>query len=258
MMRANLMLLRLVLREQMVQGRRALALSAAMLANNLIAFAAFALIFHFSPSIRGWTVYEYMLIYIISVIGFGIVSMFLEGTFRVGDVISTGALDGFLCRPQNPIPALCLRQPDVSAGGDIATGIILLCLMPDMTLGKFLMIVVLILSGAVVFWAISFITVCMAFWGGSASMISGLHTTIIMLKSSPPHGMPNWLKALTLTVIPAGLINILPPSILREPWQWDYWLVLGTSTVCLFVLAICIFHVGLRRYTSGNQIVQLT
>ncbi len=60
------------------------------------------------------------------------------------------------------------------------------------------------------------------------------------------------LQLVMFTVIPAGLIGYLPVELLHK-FSWPKMAILFSSTLGFLMLALLVFHLGLKRYESGNK-----
>ncbi|HNO31360.1 MAG TPA: ABC-2 family transporter protein, partial [Anaerolineales bacterium] len=60
-------------------------------------------------------------------------------------------------------------------------------------------------------------------------------------------------KFILLTIIPAALVGTVPAEFVRS-FSWQSLLQVTAASVVFLILAVTIFHSGLRRYESGSAI----
>ena len=70
---------------------------------QLAGFAFIWTIFQRIPSINGWTLWQVVMMYSLIFITEGVVSLFFEGTWRLGWLVYSGQFDQMLVRPVSPI-----------------------------------------------------------------------------------------------------------------------------------------------------------
>ena len=60
-----------------------------------------------------------------------------------------------------------------------------------------------------------------------------------------------FIKLLFYTVIPIGFVNYIPVRLISNFNIYDFLLVIGVATI-IVTLAIIVFNIGLKRYSSSN------
>ena len=96
----------------------------------------------------------------------------------------------------------------------------------------------------------------MAFWLGGRLLIQQIQDSFLMAASFPAHALPLWLKAVLLTVFPAGFITLVPVDMVRE-FSWWKAAAMILAVVILGFLAVRVFYRGLKQYTSGSQLTEV-
>jgi ABC-2 type transport system permease protein len=91
------------------------------------------------------------------------------------------------------------------------------------------------------------------FMGNAETAAMRARDSLILFSLQPGSIFQGWAKLLLLTVIPAGFMAHIPVELLREFDPLKMGLLLA-FTVALWVAVIALFHLGLRRYESGNLI----
>ena len=106
-----------------------------------------------------------------------------------------------------------------------------------------------------IFVAYSVIAGSLAFWLGNAESAAFQAQQAVITFSIYPGAMfSGWIRLLLFTVVPAAFISHIPVELLRA---FDPLLLAGLLgfTALSVVLAGVVFHIGLRRYESGNLLV---
>jgi ABC-2 type transport system permease protein len=86
---------------------------------------------------------------------------------------------------------------------------------------------------------------------GGGRLGEQLYTMINVLAMTPQNTQGRFMKVALFSILPAGFIVILPVEIVRDrAIQW--FAVLVPAIAIYWVLAVCVFQRGLRRYTSAT------
>ena len=119
-------------------------------------------------------------------------------------------------------------------------------------LEHFLLFTLLVISVAVLFLGFSVLTGSLAFFLGNAAQLSEQwRFALITFSTYPMVLFDGPVKFVLFTVIPAGFVSGLPIEALRGMNLGFAGLaVLGSLAVLM--AGVLVFHLGLRRYESGN------
>ncbi len=225
-----------------------------MMMNNGIYFLFWVLFFDRFKQIHGWELKDMFLVFGIVATGYGL-SVFLFGNLlNLADIISKGQLDYYLSLPQ-PVLLHTLASHSVSSGmGDFIYGILSFTLVNGIDPNAWIRLVPGIALAMIVF--ISFLTVVqsLAFWLGSASLLSRQAINAMITFSLYPITLfEGSARFILFTIIPAGLVGAVPAEFVRNLNWASLWQLL-LSAGLLLGLALSLFHQGLRRYESGSAI----
>ncbi len=80
--------------------------------------------------------------------------------------------------------------------------------------------------------------------------------SFIIISVYPQNVFSIGVKVLLLTLIPAGFIAFFPINAIRN-FDVLHMIVMGVAAVFYMSMAIIIFNWGLKRYTSGNKILEV-
>ncbi len=225
-----------------------------MMLNNTMYFIIWVVFFDRFKDVRGWGLSDMYVTFGVSASAFGLVALFFGNAFNLGDIITKGRLDYYLSLPR-PVLMHALASRSVSSGmGDFLYGILSFIASGIFTWDAMLRFSLATLSGAVVFASFLIIVQSLAFWIGNSSNLSGLATNaMITFAIYPITIFDNSAKIILFTIIPAALMGAVPASFARAfTWQTLAQLLLGASL--LLIIAVNIFHTGLKLYESGSAI----
>ncbi len=208
------------------------------------------------PSLNGWTFPELLLIYGMIHLAKSISHMFADNLWTIGHAyIRTGSFDRFLVRPINPLFHLLADRFCHDGIGDLLVGLVLVVyasqtLHIPWTLLNFSYMLVMVLTGGVIFIALNLITATSAFW-----IIESVPVTQIVHSMHEfafyPLDMYNQVIKLGLTwLIPFGFASFYPASFLlgRDvgALAWIGPLIAGL----LLLIAYRVWLFGLGHYGS--------
>ncbi len=170
-------------------------------------------------------------------------------------MVMRGELDFYLALPKPTLLHILISRMDLTAPGDVLFGIIVYTLLIGPSPVQIGLFALCTLTGAIIFTAFTIITQSLAFWLGSAEGLAQQFTNAMISFSTYPtvifRGM---VKVALFTIIPAGFVSYMPVQLLRS-FSWSMMGGLLAFTAASLIVAIVVFHRGLRRYESGNLVV---
>lgn len=207
------------------------------------------------PALNGWPLPAVMLIYGLMSLSRSLNQMFTDSTWQLGGYIRRGGFDRFLIRPINPLFHLFANQFNPDGVGNFLVGLMLVA-AAGRSLGVFtsayavLYAVVAVVSGGVIFTAISLIAATSAFWLADATAVSAAvfenHRFAYFPLNIYPRG---FIFALTW-VIPYGFASFYPAAFLLGR---DVGMLAWLGPVVAIVLAVISYRVwlfGMRHYSG--------
>jgi len=112
-------------------------------------------------------------------------------------------------------------------------------------------------AAAIVLGATLVITQCLPFWlPGSAALSEELFNMLLLIVFYPQNAYGFLVRLVLFTVFPAAYIGLLPVEAVRDHSLIQALGVLAAA-VAYGALAVWVFERGLRRYASGNRILEL-
>ena len=97
----------------------------------------------------------------------------------------------------------------------------------------------------------------MVFWtGGRASVFDQIFGCFLTLASTPQMGLPLAAKILVYTALPAAFVGFVPVEILRD-FSAQALASMISAAILAPIMAAWLFARGLRRYASGNRMLEI-
>nr|WP_083936342.1 ABC-2 family transporter protein [Nocardiopsis ganjiahuensis] len=141
--------------------------------SSLAEMGAVVVVFGHAGTLAGFTVYEGLLVYALAALAFGTADFLMGSVDRLGDHIRTGSFDTMLVRPVPPLVQLATHQFSPRRLGKLvpALAALVFALVAcdiDWTLGRVLMLPVLLVSGAAVCSSVWVLAGCLQFFVADA------------------------------------------------------------------------------------------
>jgi ABC-2 type transport system permease protein len=218
-----------------------------------------AVIYRHTASVAGWNEYEMVLL-----VGTGMIvqrlvtGFFWSNLFELGRNVRTGAFDFYLSQPGNPLFMVSTRKldPDGLVNSVIALGIVIyavhrLGLHPSVLDGA--LYCGMILAGVVIHHGILVLTMASTFWLTSSNGIEGTYFTLVDFSRLPREAFKGLAGVVFVWVLPVVVVSNAPARTLLHGFQplWTLWI--GAVAVLWLIVAVAVFNMGLRRYSSASS-----
>jgi ABC-2 type transport system permease protein len=227
---------------------------ASMALNDGLWMGFWFLFFQRYPVVHGWAVTDVIVIWAVPTAGFGLATGVFGRAQRLASVINSGGLDSYLTMPKNVLLHVLVSSTSASGWGDLIFGVVAFTLLIRPTPAVFLLYLALALMVAFIFTAFLVLLGSLAFWlGNSEGLSQQLMGALISFATYPTAIFHGAVKLLLFTVLPAGFISYFPVELLRS-FRWPLLGALLAFTVGIATLAWGVFHLGMRRYESGNRL----
>jgi len=225
-----------------------------MIANDVIMFTTWIILFHQFKEINGWNINHLMLMTAIVMSSYSIYAFCFRGVSdTLAGYIERGELDTFILQPRNILLNVSGSRSSPSALGDLGAGIILFFWCGLITWSVLPLLILCIFAGFLIFLSVGIFIGSLAFymkdvegWGLQIMNI------FLHLSTQPGSIYIGGLKLFLMFVIPAGVLTFLPVEIIINP-TWSGVLTMVGITVIFFSASVWFFYHGLRRYESGNS-----
>lgn len=226
-----------------------------MALNNTAFIFFWWILFHNVPVIGGYGFSEVMLLWALASTSFGVAHVFFGNTRHITQIIMTGELDAYLLQPSDVLIKLVCSKTSLSAWGDMLYGLVLMSVMTGFSMSKMLLFLLFSLTGGLLMAAVSVSFHTLSFYAGNLESFANLMTEFMLTFSIYPEGIfGDPLKGLIYLVVPIGFMAYVPARIIQTLQLQMLPLVL-LVVLAWIVLAYTLFYKGLRRYESGNLMV---
>lgn len=252
------------LRSQMAY-RRSLALEmVGFVLSTATELATVFILFEHFPLIAGWTLWEVIYVYGLTVTAFGIAEVLSSGLDRMEVCVREGTVDRMLVRPVGVFVQVLAYEIALFRLARLLPGFVVLCMalqrLPiDFSALTITMMLISIAGASLVFLAIFLASAAMCFW-----TVQGLEVFNAFtfggreMGKFPMSVYPRWLRLLFFYGIPLGLALYFPnlvvldkPDVLGMP-EWMPWLTVPVSLAFLG-LAVKFWCVGVNKYQSTGS-----
>jgi ABC-2 type transport system permease protein len=235
----------------------ALSMAAAMCLNNLTFFLVWVIYFSQFSGLAGWQSQDVALLIGIIAWAYGLLVVAGDGVRQLARSVADGRLDIYLGRPRHPLPGLILSRSTPSGLGDMASALLFWFWLGERSPAELPYLLCLSTAAAFVFGAITVVGQSLAFWWPRAvRFCEEIFEMMVMVSFFPQHVF-GWMARLALfTVFPVAFASLLPVEAVREA---DPWKALAVVAAAAFysTLAVAVFNRGLKRYESGNRMIEI-
>jgi ABC-2 type transport system permease protein len=226
-----------------------------MVGNNFIYFAMWWILFERFEEIGGWRISDMLTLFGVVAAGFGVSVTLAGGVRELARTIVEGELDTMMTQPKSLLLHVVASRSFASGWGDLATGVLMLGMAGQLTPSGLAGIVPAVAASACVLTATGVMIHSLAFWLGRMDNLARQLWEFTLTFSLYPSALfGGALKLVLFTLVPAGFIGYLPAELVRKPSVTVAISVAG-GVVVYSVVALAVFHLGLRRYESGNRLI---
>ncbi|WP_017546433.1 ABC transporter permease [Nocardiopsis prasina] len=231
---------------------------------SLAEMGAVVVVFAHAGTLAGFTVYEGLLVYALAAFSFGAAQLLTGSVDRLGDHIRTGSFDTMLVRPVSPLVQLAADQFSPRRFGRIVPAVVVLVFALvmcdiDWTVGRALMVPVLLASGVTICTSVWLIAGCLQFFATDAREAANSVTYGGQALTEYPIAIYGRGLVRSVTyVVPLAFVSWQPALHLldrSDPTGLPEFLrFLGpVVAVVLALAASLVWRFGLRRYRSTGS-----
>lgn len=239
-------------------------LFAASFAITALDFVAVLLVFEQVPAIGGWSVSEVALLYGAGVTSAALADVFIGAIESVPDRIRLGTFDRLLVRPAPALLQIVADDFALRRFGKVLQAVTVLIgalatVGVDWTIGRVVMVPVMIVSGCALFTAIWIVTNSVAFWFTDTREAANSVTYGGSYLSQYPLGIyARWFRVLFAVVVPISFVNYLPTLYLLDrddSLGIMSWLRFASPLVAVvaLIVALRVWGLGIRHYRSTGS-----
>lgn len=225
-----------------------------MLLNNASFIIQWLVLYSLRENIGGYTFREVILLWGIAAGTYGVAHFFFERAFSLSEMINDGKLDSYLVQPKNVLISIATSQVSPSALGDLLYAYIMLFIY-GVTFSNFLLFTLFCLCGGIIIVSMYITFASLSFWFNKTDFLADTMDRLMLNFATYPDGIFKGIsKILLYTIIPVGIVNYIPVTIITEFNFSLVFLVVGV-TILLCTIAFLIFYKGLKRYSSSNLMI---
>jgi ABC-2 type transport system permease protein len=178
------------------------------------------------------------------------------GVRDIGRAIVDGSLDVHLGRPRHPLPSLLFSRSTPSGFGDLLSALVLWLWLGGRGVADLPLLIVLSTAACGVLLATTTIAHSLVFWWPRAVKIGEqVYEVIVMIAVYPQHVFGPSVRLALFTILPVAFISQVPVEAVREA-SIEKAVAVLVAAALYGALAVLVFDRGLRRYTSGNRMVE--
>jgi ABC-2 type transport system permease protein len=225
---------------------------------NVVEFAMLAVILAKFGHIKGWSLEEAGYLYAVLTLSKAIYRTLASDVHHLEHYLVSGDLDNLLLRP---IPILLgLMSQNVSFRiGEVLQGltVLVLCMRElfrhdQITWTAIPYTLVIVLSGALLLFAIGLLTASVGFWLTRIEELQTITEDAARTAAQYPMSIyPKWMQGMLLTAIPVAFANYVPSLyLLRGDGGIGLLLASPVVAACLFGAGLLLWKRGLMRYQS--------
>ncbi len=221
-------------------------------------FLSIWVIFQNVNEIKGWSFYEIALVYGLLSTCKSFFGLLMGPLWDFGYFIKQGHFDRIMLRPINPFFHLISSKIHHHNLGELAVGFAII-IISFINLGvkfgilDFLMLVVFIISGTVIFCSIMIITAAASFWlvQSKAIIWSVFETSSFALY--PTKVFNKFIGVVFTWIIPFTFVSFYPANYFLRKEYYGYSFMAPLVAAVVMFLAMKIWNIGLKNYTSTGS-----
>jgi ABC-2 type transport system permease protein len=231
---------------------------------TFIDFLVIAVIFQHLPALGGWTLGEVAFLYGTSYISFKVVDVLIGHIDFMPQQIQTGAFDMVLIRPLGALFQIITADFSMRHIGSVAQalvvfGISLSLVEIDWSIARLLALMVMLVSGGLIFAAIWIMGATTTFWTvRTMEMVNAITYGGNLLTSFPLSIYGSWFRRFFAFVIPLAFVNYFPSLYILDkadplgmPGAFRF--LSPLVAVAMAFLAWHVWNIGVRHYRSTGS-----
>jgi ABC-type uncharacterized transport system, permease component len=226
-----------------------------MVLNNASFIFFWWILFSNVNTIGGYSFQDEMMLWAVMSTSFGFCFVAFGNVTQITRMILNGELDTYLLQPKDPLVNIVCSKTTVSAWGDTLYGIILFFIIRGFDIKGFLLFLLFCMTGALIFSSVLISFHSLSFYTGNTEGLTQLITEFLISFGIYPEGIfSGGVRFMLYTVIPAVFIVHIPAQVIKHFSFVSLLEVLGVAVVWI-IIAYIMFYNGLKKYESGNLII---
>jgi len=216
-------------------------------------------IFENIKQIHGWTFYEITFVYGLLTMAKGIDMFFFDNLYSLGfEYVRDGSFDIFMIRPLSPLFQLVASYMQQDGIGLLLLGAIVIARSLQelhIVLGPLhiLFLIIFVISGAAIISAINLMTATLGFKTVNSHIIMSSVSSLQDFALYPILIYPKFIGFILTWIIPYAFASFYPADyFLRKGYQM-YSIFTPIVAILLWVVAIKVWKIGLKNYSSTGS-----
>ncbi|MBS4209996.1 ABC-2 family transporter protein [Bacillus sp. FJAT-50079] len=224
-------------------------------------FAGLYFLFERFGQIKGWSFFEVALCFAVIHMAFAISECFARGFDTFSSLVKNGNFDRLLVRPRNTVIQVMGSQFEFTRIGRLIQSVIVLVwavsqLNIEWSLIKFIVLLLMIISGVFIFTGIFILAATLCFW-----TIQGLEVVNIFtdggreMAQYPLNIYHKWVSKFFTFVLPFGCVNYLPLLYLLDKNEGNaiLYIVAPVAGILFIFPCLLIWKIGVGHYRSTGS-----
>lgn len=212
------------------------------------------------PNLAGWSIYEVVFIYGLSLIPKGIDHFFFDNLWSIGFfIVRKGDFDKYLTRPINTLFHVLVEKIQIDALGELVMGIALVCVSApgieaEWSTFRIIAMIFMIPFVTLIFTGVKTITSSVAFWTKRSGNITFLFYTFSDFARYPATVYNRFVQNVITYIIPFALTSYYPALYIIKGENPLFNLGMPVlAAVVLMGIGIFVWHKGIRAYESAGS-----
>jgi ABC-2 type transport system permease protein len=216
-------------------------------------------IYDHTESIAGWTKYEMLLLVgTTQLVQRLLMAFFWSNLFEMGRNVRSGHFDFFLAQPGSPLFMVSTRKFDLDGLVNVPVALAIVVyaahqLQLSPSAGQLAAYALFVVCGLVLHYSMLLAIISLVFWLQSAKGIEGGYFGLTEFSRMPREALRGVAAAVFVYALPVVVVSNVPARALIHGPDAGLALWLVGATAFWFVVAVLIFHAGLRRYASASS-----
>jgi ABC-2 type transport system permease protein len=218
-----------------------------------------AVVYSHTRSVAGWNEYEMLLLVGTSMlIQRFLMGFFWSGIFEMGRNVRSGAFDFVLAQPGDPLFMASTRKLEldgllnsVVAGALVVFAVGRLGFHPGPA--DLALYACMVACGVVIHYSALVLAMSLSFWITSSQGVEGSYFTLMEFSRLPREALRGISSVIFVWVLPVVIVSNAPARVILHGFQPSWAAGLCAATLFWFFLAVVVFRLGLRRYTSASS-----
>lgn len=229
-----------------------------MIVNNTLFALFWYFLFTKVDTINGWMLKDFVLLFGMGAMNYGIMSFFMGNWLYLHDLIASGRFDFYLALPKNPLLHALISKSIFSGFGDIIFGTAIYFLFAPLSLQTAAIYFIGSILGSIIWLNITIATSALTFWRGNIAGIADAMKNILLSTTSYPYIIYGpVIKFIFFFIIPAFFVTNVPVMLIQE-FRWEWLIGFLAVTILTSMIAEKLFKRGIRHYESGNLLTTRT